>query len=78
MAIHSPNTGVVDFGQVARSFGEDFRQNGGTVITGFQVAPYDLICINFNLRWSRLMVLNWLEVSVVIGYSCSCNALYYC
>ena len=37
MAIHSPNTGVVDFGKVARSFGKDFKDKGGTIFTGFQV-----------------------------------------
>lgn len=42
MALHSPNTGIVDWGMVARSFGEDFKQNGGKIITGFEVAGFDL------------------------------------
>ena len=38
MAIHSPNTGIVDWARVARSFGKDFEQSGGKIITGFQVS----------------------------------------
>lgn len=37
MAIHSPNTGIVDWGRVARSYGEDFKLNGGKIFTGFEV-----------------------------------------
>ncbi len=37
MAIYSPNTGIVDWGQVARSYGNDFKQCGGKIITGFEV-----------------------------------------
>ena len=37
MAIHSPNTGIVDWGLVAESYGEDFRESGGRIITGFEV-----------------------------------------
>jgi len=37
MAIHSPNTGIVDWAQVARSYGKDLRDNEGRIITGFEV-----------------------------------------
>ena len=37
MAIYSPNTGIVDWAMVARSYGDDFVQQGGQVFTGFQV-----------------------------------------
>lgn len=43
MAIHSPNTGIVDFRRVAKSFGEDFREMGGTIVTGFQVSTKSII-----------------------------------
>ncbi|HZO77802.1 MAG TPA: L-2-hydroxyglutarate oxidase [Solirubrobacteraceae bacterium] len=33
-ALHSPSTGVVDFGRVAASLAEDVREQGGVVITG--------------------------------------------
>jgi L-2-hydroxyglutarate oxidase len=33
-ALHSPATGVVDFGQVAASFARELEANGGTVATG--------------------------------------------
>ena len=36
-ALHSPNTGVVDFPEVARSFAEDVRAAGGSVETGREV-----------------------------------------
>ena len=38
MAIHSPNTGIVDYRSVALSFAEDFCQAGGTIVTGFEVS----------------------------------------
>ena len=38
MAIHSPNTGIVDYRSVALSFAKDFRQAGGTIVTGFEVS----------------------------------------
>jgi 2-hydroxyglutarate dehydrogenase len=37
-ALHSPQTGVVDFGAVARSYAEDIRAAGGTVVTGCEVS----------------------------------------
>ena len=37
MAIHSPNTGIVDYAQVTRSYAEDFKQTGGEVYTSSEV-----------------------------------------
>ena len=48
MAIHSPNTGIVDWRRVAQSFGKDFSDNGGTIITGFQVTLW--MSLIFKLR----------------------------
>jgi L-2-hydroxyglutarate oxidase LhgO len=36
-AIYSPNTGVVDYKQVARAYAEDVRASGGKIINGCQV-----------------------------------------
>jgi 2-hydroxyglutarate dehydrogenase len=36
-ALHSPHTGIADFGAVARSFVTDVREAGGTVVTGCEV-----------------------------------------
>ncbi len=36
-ALHSPNTGVVDFPEVTRSFAEDVRAAGGSIETGREV-----------------------------------------
>lgn len=36
-AIYSPNTGVVDYAQVAHSFAADFRAAGGEIVTGCKV-----------------------------------------
>lgn len=36
-ALHSPATGVVDFGQVARAFAADATANGAKIVTGFDV-----------------------------------------
>ena len=37
MAIHSPNTGIVDWALVTRAYADDFREAGGTIYTGFEV-----------------------------------------
>lgn len=37
MAIHSPNTGIVDYAEVTKSYAEDFKQVGGKVFTNSEV-----------------------------------------
>ena len=39
-AILSPNTGIVDWAQVARSYGEDFKVAGGDIHTNYEVRVY--------------------------------------
>jgi (S)-2-hydroxyglutarate dehydrogenase len=36
-ALHSPDTGVVDFAAVARAFARDVREAGGTIATGWAI-----------------------------------------
>jgi L-2-hydroxyglutarate oxidase len=36
-AIYSPNTGIVDYGQVAAAFADDLRAAGGVILTGHEV-----------------------------------------
>lgn len=40
-ALHSPNTGVVDFPTVTRSYAEDFTAGGGSIHTGCEVSGLD-------------------------------------
>jgi 2-hydroxyglutarate dehydrogenase len=40
-ALHSPRTGVVDFGRVAASYAEDVSAAGGSVVTGCAVSAID-------------------------------------
>ena len=40
-AIYSPVTGIVDYGQVARAYGDDIREAGGDVFTGREVTGID-------------------------------------
>lgn len=49
MAIYSPNTGIVDWAMVARSYGEDFTQHGGKIITGFQVR-HNMLLLFYLMR----------------------------
>ncbi|XP_066281978.1 L-2-hydroxyglutarate dehydrogenase, mitochondrial-like isoform X1 [Branchiostoma lanceolatum] len=39
-ALDSPNTGIVDWGEVAKSYGSNFQQNGGQVFTEFEVTDF--------------------------------------
>lgn len=38
MALDSPYTGIVDWRLVALTYGEDFQEAGGTVITEFEAS----------------------------------------
>ena len=37
MALDSPYTGIVDWRRVALSYGADFEEAGGTVVTNYEV-----------------------------------------
>ncbi|XP_039256253.2 L-2-hydroxyglutarate dehydrogenase, mitochondrial-like [Styela clava] len=39
-AIHSPETGIVDFGLVARTYGKEFEQKGGDIKLAFEVQDF--------------------------------------
>ncbi|XP_057317042.1 L-2-hydroxyglutarate dehydrogenase, mitochondrial-like [Hydractinia symbiolongicarpus] len=36
-ALHSPNTGIVDFAEIARKCGDVFTSRGGTIVNGYEV-----------------------------------------
>ena len=39
-AIHSPHTGIVDWGFVARHFGKMFKQQGGEIVLNFEAEQF--------------------------------------
>jgi 2-hydroxyglutarate dehydrogenase len=49
-ALHSPATGVVDFGQVAAALAEDARSRGATLHTGYQVMGSEPTARGLTLR----------------------------
>ncbi|NXO04018.1 L2HDH protein, partial [Rhinopomastus cyanomelas] len=42
MALDSPNTGIVDYKQVAQSYAKDFQEAGGTILTDFEVTNMEM------------------------------------
>lgn len=52
-AIHSPATGVVDFGQVAASFARDLAASGGSVATGCAVSALEPHGTSISVRHAR-------------------------
>ena len=40
-AIHSPNTGIIDFGAVANAFASELKESGGELLTGAEVVDID-------------------------------------
>jgi len=42
-AIWSPETGIVDWGVVARHYGEVFQSRGGEILTGFEAAQFNAV-----------------------------------
>ena len=45
--IYSPNTGIVDYGAVARHYGKRFEGMGGVVVKDYEVSFYYLITVKF-------------------------------
>ncbi|XP_072170956.1 L-2-hydroxyglutarate dehydrogenase, mitochondrial-like [Diadema setosum] len=41
-AIHSPNTGIVDWAQVARYYGTNFKKHGGSIFLNFEVKGFSM------------------------------------
>ena len=61
--LHSPNTGIIDFGEVARALADDVRGRGATVTTGCRVdrltrAGHDIVLSNSHgeIRAARAIV----------------------
>lgn len=40
MALHSPHTGIVDWGLVTKHYGEDFKKSGGDIYLDFKVTKF--------------------------------------
>ncbi|KAH8263551.1 hypothetical protein KR044_010505, partial [Drosophila immigrans] len=40
MALHSPHTGIVDWGLVTQHYGEDFKRSGGDIYLDFKVTKF--------------------------------------
>ena len=41
-AIHSPHTGIIDWGLVTKHYGKQFEAQGGKVYTNFNVSEFGL------------------------------------
>ncbi|XP_005109885.1 L-2-hydroxyglutarate dehydrogenase, mitochondrial [Aplysia californica] len=41
-AIHSPHTGIIDWGLVTKYYGKEFEKRGGTIYTNFEVTKFDI------------------------------------
>ncbi len=51
--LHSPNTGIVDFGAVAEAFAEDLREAGGSLALGCEVRGMEASGRGLRIRHSR-------------------------
>ena len=40
-ALHSPHTGIVDWGEVTRSYAKNFQSLGGTIYLNFPVSKFE-------------------------------------
>ena len=67
--LHSPETGVVDFAEVARSFAADVEAGGGGVITGCEVTAVEPGANHITLRHSRGLTEAALAVSCAGAWS---------
>lgn len=73
-AIYSPNTGIIDYVQVARSYAREIQQQGGEIVTGCQVtnltdkAGYSLLNLKIDVNTQ-------LEGEIQAKYVITCGGL---
>ncbi|XP_035690539.1 L-2-hydroxyglutarate dehydrogenase, mitochondrial-like [Branchiostoma floridae] len=80
-ALDSPNTGIVDWGVVARSYGRNFQQSGGQVFTEFEVTDFKITSMDspqivFLLTYLSEYVTIISQQTVSARYVLSCGGLY--
>ncbi|XP_064602531.1 L-2-hydroxyglutarate dehydrogenase, mitochondrial-like isoform X2 [Liolophura sinensis] len=74
-AIHSPHTGIVDYGRVARSYGENFQRLGGDVLTEFEVSEFRLTSKSIGDLSHPVTVANKQGQTVQGRYVLTCGGL---
>lgn len=67
-AIWSPETGIVDWGRVARHYGDVFKSRGGDILTGFEAGQ-------FNALGDRVVVGSGDGRAVSCGHVLTCAGL---
>jgi len=67
-AIWSPETGIVDWGRVARHYGDVFKSRGGEILTGFEAGQ-------FNALGDRVVVGSGDGRAVSCGHVLTCAGL---
>lgn len=55
-AIHSPHTGIVDWGVVARSFAQDVREQGGDILLNHEVTGVEELDSNVLLKTTKTSI----------------------
>ena len=63
MAIHSPNTGIVDYTVLTRSYAEDFKEAGGHIYTGFEVSCGLLKKLDCGKKFNKIMIISILQMN---------------
>ena len=65
----SPNTGIVDWGQVARKFGEVFTKQGGEIKTGYEVNFWRYFDFEDELHFSSSNSLIYIFLYIALSRS---------
>eukprot|EP01018_Ginkgo_biloba_P010173 Gb_31056 [translate_table: standard] len=81
-ALHSPNTGITDYGAIARSFAEDFIASGrGQICTRLR-SPYIVFELGNKFlslhEVLKVLVINQLEIMLVYAVDCCVDAYHLC
>ncbi|KAL1139618.1 hypothetical protein AAG570_006600, partial [Ranatra chinensis] len=72
-AIHSPHTGIVDWGSVTKHYGKDFKEMGGDIHYGFEVNKFDIASESVP---GKTDILKHPVKSVNAGFVLACCGLY--
>ncbi|CAH1407570.1 unnamed protein product [Nezara viridula] len=78
-AIHSPHTGIVDWGVVTKHYGDDFKSKGGDIFLNFNVCDFQLESESkeiADINKYPIRIVSSDKKSINAGFVLSCAGLY--
>jgi L-2-hydroxyglutarate oxidase LhgO len=74
-AIHSPNTGIIDFTKVAQAYAQEVQQRGGEIVTGYEVIALTTSSKQTMLSIQHHTRTNSTQTEIAADYVITCGGL---